>query len=169
MKIKLYNFSRYSNDILKKACEYAYRVNNCRGEVVVKVTRGGYRTRSYAHNYYAVYKHFLSARSYTKSSNYTKLKEGSVYCDGLVVLKPNKSYRDSLENAQYLMNTIIHEFKHIADFQNKEYFGQYDRKWAERPHECRAVNFTKEIEQRLDQKYQNLIIDLAIEKEEKNI
>jgi len=98
------------------------------------------------------------------------LKEGSIYCNGLVVLKPNKFYnRNSLENAQHLMNTIIHEFKHIVDFQNKEYFGQYDRKWAERPHECRAVEFTKEVEKKADSEYQNIVIDLAIEKEEKNI
>lgn len=34
----------------------------------------------------------------------------------------------------------IHESKHVADKQQGNYFGEYNRRWANRPHEMRAVS-----------------------------
>ena len=41
--------------------------------------------------------------------------------------------------AMRLYLTAVHESKHVADRQQGEYFGGYDREWVDRPHERRAV------------------------------
>ena len=41
--------------------------------------------------------------------------------------------------AARLYLTAVHESKHAADFQQGNYFGEYSRRWANRPHEKRAI------------------------------
>ena len=41
--------------------------------------------------------------------------------------------------ATRLYLTAVHESKHVADRQQGNYFGEYKRRWANRPHERRAI------------------------------
>ena len=49
------------------------------------------------------------------------------------------SFPDSLELGEKLFELAAHEWRHIADSQKGRKFGDYNRRWKNRPHERRAI------------------------------
>lgn len=169
--VKLYNFSSIPDNALLPVLQIAKRAARCRGNIVVKVTKGGSYTQSHAMLCDWVSKFFLSKRRYTKSSGKTELKKGRVYTDGGCVILSPRSKHDPLEFALDLFETVIHEFAHIRDRQDNKSFTDYNRQWKNRPHERRAIAATQDVMSNIEkqtlkrEKCNEAILNLAIEVE----
>lgn len=158
-RVKLYNFSRLPDEELRACLEHAAVQAGCDGPIVVKVTRGGRRVRSCAHRCVSVAKWFLSARARTKRGEY---KEGWVPTNGgYVVLQPLHR-TDPLDYAEHLYGTALHELAHVADMQQRKPFSQYQRQWANRPHERRAITAATFGMLKQDKERDERILNLAI-------
>ncbi len=148
--------------------QIAKRAAKCRGNIIVKVTKGGRYTTSKAIMCSWVAKFFLSKRSYTKSSDKTKLKKGRVYTDGGCVIMSPRSKSDPLEFALSIFETAIHEFAHIRDRQDGKSFTDYNKMWKNRPHERRAVAATQDALNEIEkqkirkEKKDEAILNLAV-------
>ena len=159
--IKLYNNSKIPDNLILPVLQYAFRKTRCHGDVVVKVTRGGIHTRSKAERAFSVARWFLSRRSRTKAD---KLRTGWVKTNGgYVILQPLlDTHLDPILMATSIMDTAIHEFVHIKDFQTGKRFAEYNRNWRNRPHEMRAMMGTRDIVNDPDMKYQDLVLNLGV-------
>lgn len=174
--IKLYNFSGLPDEPLRSIILAAQRAAQCKGSVVVKVTRGGYHVRSHAKRSGLVAKWFLSSRAYTKASERCELKKGYISTDGgYVILQPLTSC-DPLKTATRLFETAIHEFVHIKDMQESAEFRYRDRatgkslQWEDRPHERRTCVGTTAALTRIQKRREQLndmLIDLGVQIEDK--
>lgn len=187
MSVKLYNLSNLPDEPLRSIITAAKLCAGAQGDVVVKVTRGGRRTRSYAQSCRSVYRWALSRRSTTKTNEY---RQRAVLTDGgWIVLQPLWCYRyntvpdgllsctaiDGLATAQRLFETAIHEFAHIIQFQTRSVRfatrGESGRRpaWGKRPEEIDAINRTDDALSRLKRRPErkreidNWIIDLGIQ------
>jgi len=79
---------------------------------------------------------------------------------GYAVIRPwLRKNIDSLQAAEHNCETILHELKHVSDFQNNEVFKDYNKMHDDRPHEKRANFFARYIAKIPDE----LILNLAIE------
>lgn len=178
--VKLYNLSGLPDDPLYFLLLEAQQLAGATGSVVVKVTRGGYRVRSYASSACAVRKSFLSARQCVRGTD--RLRKGWIKTSGgYVVMQPHRS-SDPLTDAQRFFETAIHEFAHVYDFQHGGKFalawskaGDSGRRpdWAKRPEELRAINRTDDALARLEKQSErkgritDSIIAMAIQMEAK--
>ncbi len=151
--IKLYNLSKLPEEPLRSLLATAMRLAGAKGDVVVKVTRGGYRRASYAKSAAFVYKWFLSHRQHTKASDREDLKRGKVSTDGGYVVMQPHTWGDALDCATSFLETAIHEFAHVYDYQHPVQDGtvvgwsSQNRagrrpKHGARPEEIRAINRT---------------------------
>ena len=70
-----------------------------------------------------------------------------------------------VSTAQQVFRTTVHELKHISDSQNCLRFGDYNKKWANRPHEQRAIKTTEKAARFIEDniEVQDAILSVAIE------
>ena len=172
--MKLYNNTRLDDKILYKVLYKAAKaVGSVRTQkVVIKVTtaqNGNSGCVKCGKGHYGFYEwHLKGERRTAKGRKSQKL----IYSDGgfmfLKICVGRLSGRDPLMTAENIYSLAAHEWRHIRDFQKKEHFGQYERNWANRPHERRAINSAKRADrikmERPD--IQDAIIDLGINIEE---
>lgn len=78
--------------------------------------------------------------------------------------KSNWAGDDCLTVAESFFSLVAHEWKHVADMQKRKRFGDYNRRWANRPHERRAITVGKRAEKIKDERadVQEAILALAI-------
>jgi hypothetical protein len=173
--VKLYNLSSIPTEVLLPVLKIAKRVSGCQGNVIVKVTRGGYYTQSRAILCSWVLKSFLSRRSHVKREYRNmgrELRKGRVYTDGGIVILSPRAKHDPLEFAMDLFETAIHEFVHIKDRQDRKSFEEYNKRWKNRSHERRAIAATQDAMDRIEKqalrknKKDDAILNLAIAIEE---
>jgi hypothetical protein len=188
--IKLYNLSALPDEPMRTLLTRAKRLAGCRGDVIVKVTRGGHTCTGKASPCDWVSRWFLSSRRYAKPSG--EQKKGHVSTDGgYVLMQPyhpperalrhggfSANYKDPLNWAQRFFETAIHEFAHVRDFQaGGSRVLPWSRKgdngrrpaWGKRPEEIRAQNVTDGALDKIKRdraKVDDLIIELAIQMEE---
>jgi hypothetical protein len=88
-------------------------------------------------------------------------------CDALrdarIRLSPRRDAgQDYLDAAVAFYGVICHEFAHVADRRNGRAFGDYDRRWENRPHERRAMHHEAEAIEKLTPAAQDEILSLAL-------
>ena len=151
--------------------QMAKRAAKCRGNIVVKVTKGGLCATSHAIMCNWVSKFFLVKRKYVKTGE-KKLRRGKVTTDGGCVILSPRVKSDPLEFALSVFETAIHEFAHIRDHQDGKSFTDYNKRWKNRPHERRAVAATQDALAEIDkqklrkEKKDEAILNLALALEE---
>ena len=65
---------------------------------------------------------------------------------GHIDLHPHyQGRKDILTWGEQFLDTIVHELNHVKDFEMDRKFGNYDRRWKNRPHEKRAVRNTDRL------------------------
>ena len=170
--IKLYNFSPFSDEVLVPVLNLAKSSLPCHGNVIVKVTRGGWYVHSMARPCDYVSKAILSKTKKTKSG---KNRKGWVNTDGGYVILSPGYYEDSLLMATEFFKVAVHEFAHVRDFQRKEKFTGYNKRWKNRPHERRAIHATDDTMEKVRKNseifetYNKVILNLALEIEKTGI
>lgn len=175
MSVKLYNVGPLPDNVLYPVLALAKRLVGCKGDVIAKVTRGGYRSRSVALRACGVRKFALGTRYEKQGSMKLVPTDG-----GWVILRPYTEFpitrhtargvestfnKDGIRIAEYLFSTACHEFAHVKEFQEGATFGKYNLRWKNRPHEVRAVFMQKEaVKKALTRpEYHQAIFDLAVE------
>ena len=187
MSVKLYNLSTLPDEPMRRLLTRAKLLAGCGGDVVVKVTRGGYSGKASAHRCDWVAKWSLCHRRETKAGDY---KEGRISTDGgYIVIAPCHAptgrktvttgwWSDPLNWAQHFFETAIHEFAHVRDYQVG---GRDALPWSSRdlkngrrpphdfrPEEIRAINTTDEALDKIRRRrgdIDEMILDLAIQME----
>ena len=185
--MKLYNNTRLDTEILRKVLYRAAKaVGSVRTkEVVIKVTTSSRYLSGRVEGWWGgYYEWFLSGESapcttYSSDLHHSHrrsqrddTKGRLVFSDGgfmflriPVMGKYNwPDYTDPLYLAEEIYRIAAHEWRHIRDKQKKKQFGQYNRRWANRPHERRAVNSANRALRLKDQRkdIQEAILDLAL-------
>lgn len=154
MAVKLYNLSPYPDATLLPVLTSAMRLAGAKGQVVVKVTRGGSRVGSHAHSCAFVYEWFLRGRGGRKADGKLKMRPIAT-CGGYVVMQPlevrrywneripcdsvptgfalrSQSAPDGLAMARRFFETAVHEFAHIVQFQSRTFLTGSPAKFAQR-------------------------------------
>lgn len=173
----IFNKSKYSTHLLRKMIKLANFTIGCKGPVVFKITPGS--------------KISVSGEA-TRSSKFSMKNNISNKCSigeilettgGWISICPPKIASENylIQTTEQLFSTIVHELKHVFDFQTDKICGwDWDLKpssserrrrqnWSKRPQEIRARQQEKDSLHFLNAnpKYkialENLIIDLAIE------
>jgi len=158
-RVKLYNFSTMPSRELRALLEHAAKEAGCDGPVVTKINRGGRRPHGLAERGDWVCKWYISRRPNGRNGH---LKLGTVHTRrGYVTIWPF-SAADPLICAENLYKTAVHEYAHVADLQQRKQFGQYNRQWANRPHEQRAITAATFGMLKRDRKRDDLILALGI-------
>lgn len=157
--IKLYNNSPLSDDVILPLLKLGFKISKIKGTIAVRIPNGK-RGGGVAFDCNRV--------RWGKSKRWVNV-------DGAIEVSPYFSF-DYFRSANEFWETMLHEFKHVYDHQNrkKEYlpfstdngFDPVKRKWKrrpphdERPEELRAFRFTKENKNKIDDE---LLLNLAIE------
>jgi hypothetical protein len=163
MRVRLINESALPDGPLETLLQHAAVAAHCRGPVVAVVKRGGFHQHGKARRATQV-RSSVTGRLVTTHAGY------------IVVWPMTGWYHagyDYLKDFEFFFRMLIHEFAHVHDFQKGKAFGQYKRRWANRPHERRAIRAehrgVKWIGQRQDRQVEvnEAIMALAIAAEEK--
>jgi len=168
--MKLYNNTAIPDDLLEfiiKEAAKAIKPRVRHGNVVVKVNRAGERCSGFAERCDYVAKSWLSPRRYKGDHRRVKTDKGLIVLRvpkaGDPILWDSHLWREPLHIASKFFDLCLHEWGHILDFQKGERFGDYNRRWANRPHERRAECYMEEARERgLSQSAQTSILDLAV-------
>ena len=149
--MKLYNRTRCPDEVLAPLLTAAGRAVGTRtGKVIVKVTQGSRGGCQGETNSCAWVREFaLATRKYTKDG---KLKRRLVATDGgwirMTLPGPHPAY-DPLDQAERFYRLAVHEWAHVKDYQDGgKRFGDYNKRWANRPHEMRANRMCAEAMER---------------------
>ena len=118
------NHSQYDTRILTTIVKFAMKQAGCKpAGVTIRLRRSLTRLRGCARGH--CWEMHLPSRP-NESQN--TVKNMSI---------PVEERRRAFAIRLYL--TAVHEATHVADHQQDKYFGNYNRKWANRPHEIRAM------------------------------
>lgn len=162
MRVKLYNFSKWPTRQVRNLLEHAAKVSGCKGPVVTKVNRGGRHEHGLAERG-CPYKQYLSRKPRDRDG---ELKAGigdTVFSNaGFVTLWPCR-VGDTLTCVESFYALAVHEFTHIADYQNRERFDGHNKRWADRCQEKRANKAAMFGALGRDRERDNRILDLAVE------
>jgi hypothetical protein len=150
--IKLYNHSNLPENLLIKLLELAQKEMKVTGDIVVLIKRGGARGISGLARKAIRIPETLLLRKAGRPTKKDYERIGSLEGDklintdgGYIVLSPCNWWKDSVDCVERLYKIILHEFFHVYEFQcGDKFFGEYNRNWANRPHEIRAVHATNE-------------------------
>lgn len=184
-KPMIYNQSMYSTPLLRKMIKLANFTVRCKGPVVFKITKGskygasGLATKSSCN--------FIFEKTITKKKSDLLIhqqKKIPTTC-GWIILRPpiNPEYKDFAFHSIIFFNTIIHELKHVYDWQTDNVFNcewsssltksgylrQKKQKWETRPQEIRAQEQIKNSMQIFDENphckkaYKTFIFNFALE------
>lgn len=167
-QMELYNHTRIPNKILEPVLYHAAKnVGSVRtGNVVVVAIEK--REVSHARQAAFVYEWFAS--QWRKPKNKDRAYGRSIRTDGGYVtlhmdpLRFDHPHYDPLAFAESLYSTMAHEWQHIKDFQKGKRFGDYNRNWANRPHERRAVTAQNRAVRNIEKRdgCADAILDLGI-------
>lgn len=137
--MKLYNRTRCPDAVLAAVLNAAGKLSGARtAGVVVKVTAGA-SVRGLAFRADWVRLGFLTGRGFSGTSRKVGTDRGYYR----IILPCRAAFSDDpIKLAQHFFQTAIHEWVHIRDFQHHECFCNFNRRWANRPHERRAVAAT---------------------------
>lgn len=179
--MKLYNRTRLDNKALERVIYLAgkaTRIGVRTSNVVVRVTTSkrscsGRVQRSRGWKYYEGWLKNGKTEGYWSSALDFVPTDKFVLTDGgymflRIPAKSNWAGDDPLAAAERFFSLAAHEWKHIADSQKGKRFGEYNKKWANRPHERRAITVGKRAEKIKDERadVQEAILALAINIEE---
>lgn len=177
----IFNKSKYSTSLLRKMIKLANFTIGCKGPVVFKITPGS--------------KISVSGEA-TRTSKFSMKNNISNKCPlgeilettgGWISICPPKVSSENylIHTAEQLFSTIVHELKHVFDFQTDEtYHWDWDvrhssserrrrQNWSKRPQEIRAQKQEKDSLHFLNANpkykvaFENLIIDFAVAMSEK--
>lgn len=143
MAIKLYNKSQCPDEILRPIIAAAGRRIGARTGVVVKVLGPCRGHQGHAKHQFRVYSWHLTQKR-------TKRLGRSIATDGgwIELHVPRRHPADNhLMLAEQFYRLCLHEWGHIKDFQDGKRFGDYDKRWANRPHERRAIRMEYEAQE----------------------
>lgn len=145
--IKLYNYSKLSDTTILPILKQAFKLADLKGKLVVVVTKGYAGGGKFYDCKNLKYKPYFNSERFIKSDA------------GFVIINPLlRKDIDSMERAEHICETILHEFKHSSDYINGVPFTNTE-KYSKRPHEIRARFFSK-YEASIED---DLILNLAIE------
>ena len=128
MRVKLINQSCLPDDALLRLLQQAAVAAHVKGPVVTIVRRGSWHPRGQAH------RQRMLINPKTKRPVSTRV--------GWIELWPRTDYHEAYDyvvSYQCFFKTAIHEYAHVRDLQKNKPFGQYNRRWKNRPHERRAI------------------------------
>ena len=173
----IFNKSRYSTSLLRKMIKLANFTVGCKGPVVFKITPGSRIN--------------VSGEAYKSSKFYMKRISKKFANDkylettnGWISISPPRGVSENylIQSAKQLFSTIVHELKHVYDFQTDHIYNwDWDYKssthkirtrrqnWSKRPQEIRAQQQEKDSLHLLNTNskhkvaFENLIIDFSIE------
>jgi len=159
--MKIYNHTRIPTALLEPLLSEAAKAIGARfSRVPVRVTwssRGAYGRQLDAD---AIRSNSLARKPRTKEGIYRKVW---VKVDGGYLFIRIGKKGDPLERAEKAFQIALHEWAHIRDRQRGERFGNYNRRWANRPHERRAECQMREtLERGLSAEAQEAILNLAV-------
>lgn len=165
MIVKLFNFSALPTKELRALLHYAARQAGCEGPVVTKVNRGGSRCHGEANKAWCVYEWYTSRKP---RDRYGELKydRSTQTNGGFVTLWPFtvngwRKPADPLACAESLFKLAVHEYQHVADFQQGKPM-EHRKRWANRCQEKRANTTATFAALRPDKKRDELILNLAV-------
>lgn len=167
MKVNLFNFSKWPDKELRLLLEHAAKEAGCEGPVVTKIHRGGRRSHGLAERFWFIYAWALSNKRGRPDNRPQNLadamrpQKGVRTNGGWVQIWP-RTTGDPLLCVEDFYRTAVHEFAHVADMQQRKRFGEYNRQWANRPHERRAITAAMFGSLKRDTKRDERILNLAI-------
>lgn len=167
MIVKLFNLSALPTKELRPLLNYAAQVAKCEGPVVTKVNRGGVQCHGVAERAWCVYEWYISRKPHDRNGD---LKYGKTTRTngGLVTLWPltakgcNSGPSDPLACAETLFKLAVHEYQHVADFQQHKPMDSKRKRWANRCQERRANTTEMFAALRPDKKRDHMILNLAV-------
>jgi len=168
--MKLYNKTKYPDELLKPLLIEAGKAVNARTtNVIVIVTQG---KSGVAHQASAVYKWVLDKKRETKTGEY---KQRLVYTDGgyfkIRIPYPISSKQwlkswDLIGIVENIYSVACHEWQHIKQYQTNKYrfhdINERKKRHDNRIWEKDAIKATHKATNKINNKIQDLILDIAL-------
>lgn len=169
--MKIYNSTQVGTEGLKAIVKHAAKTCHLVTKNAVFIfrtgqwVRGKFETLKYGGYYEGYLKHERCAygddgRGEWKSNNLIFARPGFIW----TWFSP---WQDALSTAESVYLTLVHECKHAKDAQKGLHFGEYHRRWKNRPHERRAIAAKEracaDLAEKPKEDLQDAILNLAIE------
>lgn len=140
-RMKLYNKTKCPDELLRPIIMAAGQRIGARTKIVVKVLGPRRGSQGHASPGQPYIWHLTSKRYVGVSRKKLIPSDG-----GWITLHIPRSHPccDALMQAEVFYELCLHEWAHIKDMQERKRFGDYERNWANRPHERRAVRMQEE-------------------------